>query len=94
VAGPRHAAHPRIVAIQHLHAERRRVTKKDRRLRPGIGIESVVAIEVVVGYVQHGGGGRKQGPRGFELEAGQFEHPDLWQSLRVLGIHQRRQRGG
>jgi hypothetical protein len=26
VAGPRHAAHPRIVAVQHLHAGRRRVT--------------------------------------------------------------------
>ena len=65
---------PVVVAIEHHDA----LALEDAPLGGGIvGHAAFVAVEVILGQVEQGGRRGVQVMRRFQLEAGQFDHPDL-----------------
>ncbi|CFO00707.1 Uncharacterised protein [Bordetella pertussis] len=85
-----HGDRQRIVAVDDGQARR----LEDAGLGLRIGLHVAMPVEVVLGHVQHDRGVGRQRPRGFQLEAGEFQHPHLRQIILVQRIHQRGQRGG
>jgi len=69
-AGHRHRS--RIVAIQDLDA----VAPEYARFCSAVVRQAGVAIEVILGQVQHRSGIGLEPPSGLELVAGKLEHPD------------------
>jgi len=49
------------------------VAGKDARLRCRVGVDARIAVEMVLGDVEHGGRRRRERGRRFELEAGELE---------------------
>ena len=87
-----HRFDQRVVGVDHPHG----VRPEDARLGLGVGGHRAVPVEVVLRHVEHGGGGRVETSDAVELEAGEFEHPDLGQRVgtglqrRGQRVHQRR----
>jgi hypothetical protein len=77
-----------IVAIEDHHA----IALKDPRLAGCIIIHPLIAIEMVLADVEHGGHIGIQGISRFELETRQFQDPDFRQIVAVDGRHQGVQR--
>ena len=72
-AVPFHGAAKRIVRIQHLH----RFAVENHVFGARVIQQVVIAVQMVFGNVQAGGGIGIQQRRGFQLEAGQFQHPHV-----------------
>jgi hypothetical protein len=84
-ARQRHSHHAGIFAVQHLHAG----ALKNGGLGGGVIVETGVAVEVVVGNVEHRRRNRLQRRPGLELKAGQLQHPaPAAAPFRVEALHQ------
>ncbi len=88
-AAARHGHDAPVLAIEHLHG----LPVEDPRLCRGILVQAGIAIEVIVADVEHRRRVCREALRGFQLEAGQFEHPDLRQLARIEAGHQGAERG-
>src|SRR5512144_2324950 len=62
----------RAIAIEHLHP----VAEKDARLGRAVLGKAGVAVEVVLGEVEHRCRVRQERPGGLQLIARELEHPD------------------
>ena len=87
-AGARHLHDAHVLAVEHLHA----AAGEDARLGRGIVVHPGIAVEVVVRDVEHC---RRIGLQAYcrlQLEARQFQHPDIRQLARIEAGHQGGQR--
>jgi hypothetical protein len=85
-----HGHHTLIVTVEQ-HESR---SAEDLRFGRDIGIHIAVPVEMVLRDVEHHGGRRLEALHVGQLEAGQLQHPDLRQGLRVhMGRQRVEQRG-
>ena len=76
--GMRIAQRARVVAVDDLDA----AAGEDARLRRRVVVDARVAVEMILGHVEHRRGDRRQRRRRLELEARQLEHEDIGPRLR------------
>src|SRR5688572_30547001 len=88
-SGVRHRKRAWIVTVQDLQAGAR----EDARLRGGVLVEARVAVEVILGEIEHRRRGGRERPRRLELIAGELEHPRFGKLSRVLPFRARLQYG-
>ena len=84
-AGRGHAHAAGVVAIEHLYA----LAPEYARLGPRVRIHTVVAVEMIFAEIEHRGRSGIQRARGFELKAGELQHPHFGPVPNIFAMHQR-----
>ena len=71
-----------VVAVEH----HRSVVAENAGLGGGVVVHAAVPVQMVLAEVEHHGRSRLKLAAVVQLEAGEFQHPDLGQGLRVQGL--------
>ena len=85
----RHGHHCCIIAVQN-HGG---AGTENAGLGGGVVIHAVVPVQMVLAEIEHHSRSRLKRAAAVQLEAGEFQHPDLGQGLRVHGLRQRVEQG-
>ena len=84
-----HGHHCCIVAVQN-HGG---AGTENAGLGGGVVIHAAVPVQMVLAEIEHHSCSRLKRAAAVQLEAGEFQHPDLGQGLRVHGLRQRVEQG-